>query len=580
MAFLVGLLGAAAGSASGSFIGGTVGAAVTAGIGAVVALAANRLTARADRKSREATELQVTLRRSTFELATRDDPLPEPAGPIEILRPDRAVVPFIGREEELALIKRWIESKNESPVLLLTGPGGIGKTRLALHVANIYPQNNYDCRIIREGRESEVGGYLQRKTSLDRPLLLIVDYADARPDLSYLLDDISASARRVRAILIARSSGEWWRRLKLGSSRVRAMLSRTEALELPPGLRGQEDRSEKIIDTALEAMARELSLEIPEVSVSVGQERPTLLVLHMAALVALLRGTIDRPEPQSNKVAADRGVFSELLEHEIAYWKRAAKGLDFDIPFLAVRRSFAVAFLLRPRSEEETARALQRVPDLEMSTVASRRQVARWIRQLYPASQPLWVGNLEPDLLAEHFVTEELAGSDELVVRCFEELPGLQAEAAISLLARACGHHPEAPDILAVVLKKYLTSVDESAIAMVASSEGVLGGTFASVLADSPTSLAQLVQIAEAIPYPTAALAQAHQTIVQRIVDMLPLSENAGMARWKQLLGQLNAQAGNLDSGVREAEEAVAIYRELEASQPEPGKAPASGVSG
>jgi predicted ATPase len=46
---------------------------------------------------------------------------------------------FFGREEELALLKRWVGGKTDSgrtsPLLTLTGPGGSGKTRLAIEAA-------------------------------------------------------------------------------------------------------------------------------------------------------------------------------------------------------------------------------------------------------------------------------------------------------------------------------------------------------------------------------------------------------------------------------------------------------------
>jgi hypothetical protein len=40
-------------------------------------------------------------------------------------------VDFVGRENELVALMAWCQDDSESRLRLVTGPGGVGKTRLA-----------------------------------------------------------------------------------------------------------------------------------------------------------------------------------------------------------------------------------------------------------------------------------------------------------------------------------------------------------------------------------------------------------------------------------------------------------------
>jgi predicted ATPase len=42
---------------------------------------------------------------------------------------------LVGREREIAEVKRWFLEEDKNRLLTLTGPGGCGKTRLGLAVA-------------------------------------------------------------------------------------------------------------------------------------------------------------------------------------------------------------------------------------------------------------------------------------------------------------------------------------------------------------------------------------------------------------------------------------------------------------
>ncbi len=89
-----------------------------------------------------------------------------------------------------------------------------------------------------------------------------------------------------------------------------------------------------------------------------------------------------------------------LLDHEVASWQLPAEVPVGDPSF--TYRIISLLTLLGARDEDDAARALRRVPDLEDANEERRRSLARWVRQLYPGRSPgEWVAQLEPDLLGQ-----------------------------------------------------------------------------------------------------------------------------------------------------------------------------------
>ena len=170
-----------------------------------------------------------------------------------LLDPRRALVRFLGRDDELADLLAWCEDESAVPLRLVTGAGGTGKTRLAIELANRLAGHDWKTTWIGESE----GTYLPRERAL-----LVVDNADTCAGLKQMLTALAGSqAEGVRVLLLARSAGEWLDQLGLESHPVRYLVeaAKLTQLRLPVALAaGIPDF--KITNQAVLSVTREFGL--------------------------------------------------------------------------------------------------------------------------------------------------------------------------------------------------------------------------------------------------------------------------------------------------------------------------------
>ena len=488
----------------------------------------------ARRRTAEHVQAQEALRQTSE--------LPANGGPAGLLDPRRGVAGFLGREHELAGLLAWCQDCRARGVRLVTGPGGIGKTRLSVELCARLATEGWRCERPGDGAE---GGALAAVRRLHRGrVLLVVDYAETREGLGGLLRAVAADEGPVRVLLLARSAGEWWERLAAAQPAVRELLAAAgtgDPLPVPvtAGL-----SNEQIVETAVPAFAAALGVPPPErVAVDAGTGAVRVLDLHAAALVAVLRSATSGG-PAQVRVA---DVLDELLGHEARFWQGTAERLGLTsgpggLTAAQLRRVVVAGALLGSGNQQEAVALLGR------AGVPPSVKVAEWLRDLYPpdgGSAGGWLGSLAPDRLAERLVAAELGADAELADRCLADLDERQALRAVTVLGRAAADEEDAAGLLERLLPQ-------------------LG----QVVAGLPDDLALLTAISAAIPYPSLGLAEAHLAITRRILLLLP-PDQPTRARWLSWLATTLTQTGQVTQTLPAIEEVVAIYRELAAASPD-----------
>ncbi|WP_157522223.1 hypothetical protein, partial [Herbidospora cretacea] len=571
-------------------VGGTAGAAVagvlaadtaaagvvgvaTAVVSAVAGLALDRAW-----EKRETLQVQKSEAESTEEnkraelLGTRELPASDESL-TGLLRPERGVVPFLGRRRELDGLRAWREADGGCPVRLLTGSGGVGKTRLALEFSEDSRAASWKTVLVASGRERAA---LAATVDVGEPTLLVVDYAETLAELESLLADMAAliaddAAGEVRVLLVARQAGEWWNLLgKKSSVAVRDLVAATTVMDLAPELDPNQDPVQVAAD-AVPRFARLLQIDPPQVSFTVIEgSSPEVLVLHAAALVAVLDSRASITKAPGVRAVIDLGVLSSLLAHEGKLWAASAERAKLELALTTIEHLVAVVALLGGPDEEVVSQTLRRVPDLADANLERLGRVGRWLRELYPGRAGMWLEPVRPDLLAEHHCATQLADSALLRRACSTDLEPRQAANALTVLARATTHHDQAEEIISEMLAADLDNLALPAIAVALQTGIIVGDLLATALDHAPSSLDKLQEIDAAIPYPTVALAAADAVVSRRIYKMLPGdAPPEDRARRQGNLAVSLAQLGDREQALEAADEATGIYRVLAEARPD-----------
>ena len=507
-------------------------------------------------------------------------PLGRLDSPASLLRADTAVVGFRGRAQLLVDLRAWCEGPDEVAGMLLVGPGGQGKTRLAREL----------CAMLREGdwvTGFAAGPYGALSPPASRladsrfPVLVIVDYAETRvQQVRELVAALTDAAGPVRLLLLARSGGEWWQQLR---PELRYRLQIGPPIVLAPVEESTEGRGaayrEAVSDLSAalgrlpqtanidwSATARELSL--PDLS---SPAYSSILTIHLQALIDLLSADGSNGAGGGTRPEALEDV---LLEHEQLYWAQTAVHRGFVEPGyqpVTLKRAVAAATLCGAGDEDEAVATVTRVPGLGDKTSDERRGVARWLADLYPSGETRYWGSLQPDRVGEHLIGNATREKTDLIAAVLDSASEQQQILALTVLARACIHQPHLADTLRELLTTDLSTLGRLAIPVAlaaARPRPVVEALQAA--ANAATKPEELIAVHEALPARTLLLAPLGVDLTIRIAELYRhLAETAPDAYLPLLASSLNnlsvrlAEAGRRAEALAPGEQAVQIYRRL-----------------
>ncbi|WP_033339594.1 S1 family peptidase [Catenuloplanes japonicus] len=407
---------------------------------------------------------------------------------------------------ELADLLAWARDRSPGvPVArLLTGPGGAGKTRLALEIAGQLHADGWIAGILppdNAERLQPVADAIQEATGRGHRVFLALDYVEGYGrEIGWLISRIPPD--QVRILLLARSAGAWWNNFLTGGN-DRALVDRAP-MPIEP-IAGDRTAAVASLEAALTDFRRHLGLtgDLPPLPTGLrarAQEHTDVLNLHALALVAALHEREHGGLPEDGPASPD--PLRDLARHERHHLIMASSRERLDRTPELVGQVLLAPTMFAARDETQAWQALERLGGMRYRDPAP---VAACLRDLYPPARHSlrWWSPLPLDRLAETLLDEVIAESSTGFLR---ELVGAApvwpaAEAFVLLLRTRQWAAPERGEDL-----------DECIDALVrADGFRLLGALFVAERRSTGTSARAEAYIAGLDPGPAGDLVRAAQ---------------------------------------------------------------------
>ncbi|WP_436760167.1 tetratricopeptide repeat protein [Streptosporangium sp. V21-05] len=504
-------------------------------------------------------------------------------GPSYLLDVQRQVVPYWSRPAEEEALIAWRDAPDEPvSVVLLHGPGGQGKTRLAAHLASTSHAAGWAVAQAVEKTPRLRNGSGAAELTDGQPLLVVADYAERwhSSTLAQMIDGLAwdLPGRTVRLLLLARPGEDLWQSLCAQLDRTGADLADPIALgDFTPAA----DRSQAYRQAAT-AFAAHLEHTGPVPGPPADLHHPdyaSVLTLHMAALAALYAAQQETPAP-------DRpGLSDYLLNHEMRYWQAMAPA--FASPAVIERMVF-LATLFGPLEETSQARILLHRAHLADGPAQAGLLLDAHHRLYPPATQarPGHVSSehlghdgglagggfllpLRPDRFGEDFIAHHLrhhaaeaaqiltplaavaAGNFNDGQREADRLSQMALRRCLIVLTATAARYPQARTLLLEMLGQ------RPELARYATAELV-----GFIIDHAEHSLAMCLH--NALPDYSTDLLQAAGNLAHHILHALPADASPALrASLLSALGIRLSHVGDIRGALEPSREAVEVYRRL-----------------
>lgn len=487
-------------------------------------------------------------------------------------------LPLRGRETEMEDLWQWATSRREVAVRLLVGPGGHGKTRLALEL----------CRRLERERGWRTGFAVDQWPALsdaelarimppDRPTLIVLDYAAGRgavlSALARLADNWPENPA-FRLLLIEREAGDWWSNCRSLPGAPEHFFADEKICEQVPMriLALPDNGPAEIYADALSVFATLLRRDLA--TLKSARDWPAELRL---PLFARARALLAVEAAETDGLTADN-ILNQLIDREEVLWRREMHGdgsdnspairSDLDL----VRQALTLLTLSSPTSVCDADTLLCRLPRLASHSIETRERFLKALHPLYGDGDLL--RGLEPDLLGEHLVWRTVKSPTDplLIAATGNEASEAQAQTALTILNRLAARKPDAVEWLRAILDRNFDRLAVPAFRVALEQPLPIAAVFRGVM--GRLSFEQALTLSPLLPEYTTELLEIAVEVEQRLVD-LPLPADASERLQAFRAGRLNnlsirrSNLGQPAKALAAAEEAVDLYHTLVKTRPE-----------
>ncbi len=508
--------------------------------------------------------------------------------PLAALKAPLRLVPLVGRREELEGLEEWALSLDGRPsragIRILWGPGGVGKTRLAVELAKRLQAQGWEAfflhpDLLRGDDPARIHLAPEAVIWLTPlcPTLYILDYAEqVHEDLirAFLETFYTTSGKRRKPValllLMRQRPTEIWVNsvtavvgpdVKLGDFLDQEIFpALSEPMEVRPLPREELPR---LFEVAKDAFVKLRGRE-PENSITYAEEE-----LPDRPLPVVLLGLLAAYGRRVPKSRDEEAIFRELWERwekpkwrrilereglKPAWWEDAARMLETALIAATLGRIF--------RDFEDLADFWRKHDPPRRKTPEGITLDPDWLAQqgphIFPRSgeEPSLVPPIEPDPLAD-FVLSRRADLPDIVRAVLSPLPPLSPQALVNTLSRLYGFMVERKESTALV-EEAVRQVEEGVLKVFQALEG-RRGLF---------KLWALMWHVNLPPPNRTVLWRGVRAIVDRKRAELAEDETE-RAETLHNLGVTLSALGRHEEALEVTEEAVEIYRELSEKNPD-----------